>query len=219
MLVAAGLLFWLAGGVSAATITDFGPGDSFTANGVTITFERTETGTSGAPSNAYVTAGTAGATDLILVFSATATAGGAVDEIGVGAVFCDGPFDGNPLVCSGFPADFGRNSTGAGAGPAGNVEIDAITGTAGHADLPVRRQCRRLRRQRRLPRRRETSDEFWVSYASGDVLLDGDYYINFMISQSATDITQTVQLIPEPSTALLLGIGMGGLIIGGRKRR
>lgn len=62
----------------------------------------------------------------------------------------------------------------------------------------------------------ETSARLFVTYSSG--FLSEGLSASFMIS-SGTDFSVSGAIIPEPSTALLMGLGLLGLGLGGKKRR
>ena len=227
VLFAVGLTLALSAAVQAATILGFEVGDSFTHNGLTVTFERWEDATNSTlPTDAVELDGAVGATDMILVFTATGT-GVDIDELGIGIIHCEpGPWDdetGNIFVdCaeSGI-GDFGRNTTAGGWGPdpgTGEVDIDNITGTADTRIFQFDGDADGEGNDDGFINGTEQSDEFWVSYALGDIDFNGTFYINFMIS-NVTDLTQSVQLTPEPSTALMLAAGLAGLGIARRRQR
>lgn len=149
----------------------------------TITLLGTATGV---PTGGGTLAGTVGGTDISLIFEASVTVG-SVDSIGVG-VF--------------QPPFTGVISTGAGNVP--NVVGVDISGVSGGAGTRIFEFSSNLDVG-------ETSDAFFVSYAS--LKTDGTQFVNFMISPAsgASDFTVSVALVPEPSTLLLFGLGAAGL--------
>jgi len=70
----------------------------------------------------------------------------------------------------------------------------------------------------------ETSNPFFVSYGTPLLRTTGSppqSIVNFMINPAAVGIgDQDFQnpIVPEPTTLLLLGLGIGGLAISGRRR-
>jgi hypothetical protein len=223
----AGLVMATAGGASAYPLLDASGGSISYDNGLGTSGTITYLGAvSGALLTGVVTSvGTIGATDTVLLFTATPAAG-VIDSIGVGAVYCDpGPFTGgSPAVECALgnggnpPYLVGRLSTGAGWGPNNaDVDIASITGTAGtrifnFADGPDGGTLGDLGPG-------ETSDRFFVAYAAGDITFDLKTNLNFMISpESGSDFTTSVTLVPEPSTVLMFGLGLAGIAFAGRRR-
>lgn len=199
------------------------PGDSFSfSNGSvegSVTFEGTATGT---PSGTVGTDGTIGGSDLSLIFSITLLGtSDAMDTVELGVTHCDpGPLtDGGSVFvdCStSFPADFGRYATAGGWGPNGaGVDISAVSKSVS-GDVVLFTFSGDLNGS-------DTSDLFFVSYASGDILDDGTFFLNFGFSpqDGSSDFTETMQigLTPEPSTLALLGIALAGGAAASRRRR
>jgi hypothetical protein len=150
----------------------------------TITLVGTATGL---PAGGEVLAGLVGASDVVLLFEAFVDAGsGAVDAIGAG-VF--------------QPPFTGISSTGAGRIADGGVDISGVSGTAGTRIFGFAGNLDPG----------ETSDVFFVSFAS--LSTDGSQVINFMISPAsgASDFTATSTIVPEPSVFLLFGLGTAAL--------
>jgi hypothetical protein len=222
------LVVGLASSAGAYPLIESGGGTVSYNNGSGVSGTITYLGyTTGTPAGTVATVGTIGVSDVVLMFSVTPSAG-AIDQIGVGAVFCDpGPYTGGTpsAQCSNNapPYLIGRLSTGAGWGPDGTpdtlyVDISGFSGTAGtrifsFPDGPDGDALPGVEVG-------QSSDVFFVSYAASDITFDFRTNINFMISPAsgAADFTQSITLVPEPGTALLMGLGLGGIAFAGRRR-
>ncbi len=123
-------------------------------------------------------AGTTGVSDLSLVFEVTLDAGSeSIDSVGVGI--------------------FLVNSTGAGTiAGTGDVAVGSVSGTAGTRIFNFTGNLDA----------EETSDRFFISYAS----LSEGQNVSFMISpadgSSDFTVTSTLVAVPEASALMLLGI-------------
>ena len=184
--VALVLSLTLAGSAKALTIVpdpvDLDPGSGSIGN---ITLVGTSTGL---PSGGTQLLGTTGAFDISLIFQATATTSNVIEVIGVAVLVPPfGPF---------------LSPTGAGAIPAtGNVAVSLVT-----AQIDARLFDFRDTGVPGIDLN-ETSDQFFVSYTS--VAIDGSLNVNFMIDPVTGGLFNNgAVIIPEPSTALLLGFGL-----------
>lgn len=173
---------WLVAGAAApASALSISPNPVVFDNGsVSGTITWIETAT-GIPSGGTQLAGTTGVSDLSLVFEVTLDAGSdSIDSVGVGI--------------------FLVNSTGAGTiAGTGDVAIGSVSGTAGTrifnftGDLDAG----------------ETSDRFFISYAS----LSEGQSVTFMISPAdgSADFTVTSTLVAVPEASALMLLGIAGL--------
>jgi hypothetical protein len=206
-----GLAMALAGSAAAYQTLFLGQSVVFD-NGVDtsgiVTFVGIATGT---PAGAYGTVGTIGGGDTALLFTVTVDSGSlSLDQVGIGALFCDPAFtyDGLPSTeCTGGFST--RTTTGAGAVTGAGENVTSVTGLA----------STRLFNFSTLDAN-ETSDQFFTTYAPGDIVFDGRIALNFMFSRTiAGDYNDTYYLVPEPTTGLMLGLGLIGIAYAGRRRR
>ncbi len=180
----------LAGSAKALTIVpdpvDLDPGSGSIGN---ITLVGTSTGL---PSGGTQLLGITGVSDITLIFQATATTSNVIEVIDAAVLVPPfGPF---------------LSPTGAGAIPGtGNVAVNLVTAQLDSRLFDFR--------QTGVPgiALNQTSDQFFVSYTS--VAIDGSLNVLFMIDPVTGGLFNNgAVLIPEPSTALLLGFGLLGVL-------
>ncbi len=146
----------------------------------------------GLPAGGTQLFGTTGAADITLIFQATATTSNVIEVIGAAVLVPPfGPF---------------LSPTGAGAiAGTGNVAVNLVT-----AQLDARLFDFR---QTGVPgiAIAQTSDQFFVSYTS--LVTDGSLNVLFMTDPVTGGLfNDGALIIPEPSTALLLGFGLLGAL-------
>jgi hypothetical protein len=225
--IAAGLAVALASSASAYPLIDSSGGTIAYDNGSGTSGTITSLGyTTGALMTGIVdTTGTLYATDTFFLFKVT-PAVGVIDRIGVGpAEFCDpGSYNGNPTTECTTAYDI-RLSFGAGWGPDGTpdtsfVDIASFSGNPvtrvfNFADGPDAGSQGDLGPG-------EVSDRFFVSYTPSDITFIGKTALQFFIFSEPGDngdiFSTGFTLVPERST-LLLGAGLAGITIAGRRRR
>jgi len=219
--IAAGLAVALAGSASAYPLIDSSGRTITYDNGLgtsgTITYLGFET--AGAVTGIVDTWGTIYYTDIVLLFKAT-PAVGVIDSIIVGLPeFCDpGPYSGNQFTECTTAYDI-RFPTGAGWGPDGAPDtsfVDIATVGPGSeflfADGPDAGTQGDLGPG-------EVSDRFFVAYTPGDITFNGKTTLSFIVHPETGDFFSTrVTLVPEPSTLLLLGAGLGAIAIATPRR-
>ncbi len=153
-----------------------------------ITLVGTATGT---PAGGAVLLGATGVSDITLIFQATAITSNVLEVIGVAVLVPSfGPFE---------------SPTGAGTIAAtGDVAVNLVT-----AQIDARLFDFR---QTGVPgiALGQTSDQFFVSYTS--VAIDGSLNVLFMTDPVTGGLFNNGAVIPEPSTALLLGFGLLGAL-------
>ncbi len=146
----------------------------------------------GTPAGGPVLLGATGVSDITLIFQATAITSNDLEVIGVAVLVPPfGPFE---------------SPTGAGAiAGTGDVAVNLVT-----AQIDARLFDFR---QTGVPgiNNGQTSDQFFVSYTS--LPLDGSLNVLFMTDPVTGGLFNNgAVLIPEPSTALLLGFGLLGAL-------
>ncbi len=140
--------------------------------------------------------------DVFVVRVVLSTGSSAVDQIGIGVAST--PIIPNPWGAGTFSLDAGQAPDGVTAGTFTTLSgiFDFDFNGVSDANLQANEMSRRL----------------FVTYQPLDSALAVGATANFMIS-SATNFTVQGTLIPEPSTALLLGGGLLGMGWWGRRRR
>ncbi len=214
VVAAVAMMMSLSTTADATAILGVQVGDSFTVDngsGLTLSMQFLGLGT-GTPAGGQQVGATAlpGASDLTFQFALEVLTG-TLTNLSVGAVHCaPGPFNGNaPGDCgTSFPADFGRSSTGAGTVPGAGSDVQGISGTSSTRVFEFGSLIAGA-----------NSDAFFLSFAPGDLGFNGNTFINFATTPSGSADQTSIQLVPEPSTWALLGLGLGGLGLSARRRK